>query len=198
MCVCVRLIGKDPDTGKEGFPGDSDGKESAYSTGDPRLTPESGRCPGEGNGSPLQYSCLEISMERRSGGPQCIGSQRLNHDWVKWLRQERSHLKCGRPEFDPWVEKIPRRRAWQPTPGFLPGESPRTEEPGGLPSVGLQIDGHDWATKHSTAHSQFVPASSAFFCLLLGKIEGKGRNGWQRIRWLDSVTDSMDVNWANF
>ena len=29
--------------------------------------------------------------------------------------------------------KIPSRRAWQPTPVFLPGESPRTEEPGGLP-----------------------------------------------------------------
>ena len=38
----------------------------------------------------------------------------------------------GRPWFDPWVEKIPWRRAWQPTPVFLPGESPRTEEPGGL------------------------------------------------------------------
>ena len=34
--------------------------------------------------------------------------------------------------FDPWVGKIPWRRAWQPTPVFLPGESPWTEEPGGL------------------------------------------------------------------
>ena len=31
-----------------------------------------------------------------------------------------------------WIGKIPRRRAWQPTPVFLPGESPWTEEPGGL------------------------------------------------------------------
>ena len=30
--------------------------------------------------------------------------------------------------------------------------------------------------------------------LLLGKIEGKRRSGWQRIRWLDSITDSMDMN----
>ena len=30
--------------------------------------------------------------------------------------------------------------------------------------------------------------------LLLGKIEGKMRRGWQRMRWLDSITDSMDVN----
>ena len=60
----VRLIGKDPDTGKEGFPGDSDGKESAYNAGDLCLIPGSGRSPGEGSGYPLQYSCLENSMDR--------------------------------------------------------------------------------------------------------------------------------------
>ena len=38
---------------------------------------------------------------------------------------------------DPWVGKIPWRRAWQPTPVFLPGESPWTEEPGGLQSMEL-------------------------------------------------------------
>ena len=41
-----------------GFPGGSDGKESAYKVGDPGLIPGSGRSPGEGNGSPLQYSHL--------------------------------------------------------------------------------------------------------------------------------------------
>ena len=30
--------------------------------------------------------------------------------------------------------------------------------------------------------------------LMLGKIEGKSRRGWQRMRWLDSITDSMDMN----
>ena len=30
--------------------------------------------------------------------------------------------------------------------------------------------------------------------LILGKIEGKSRSGWQRIRWLDSITNSMDMN----
>ena len=37
-----------------------------------------------------------------------------------------------------WVGKIPWRRTWQPTPEFLPGESPWTEELGGLQSMGLQ------------------------------------------------------------
>ena len=47
-----------------GFPGGSDGKESACNAGDPGSIPGSGRFPGEGNGNPLQYSCLEISMDR--------------------------------------------------------------------------------------------------------------------------------------
>ena len=47
-----------------GFPGGSAGKESACSTGDPALIPGSGRSPGGGHGNPLQYSCLENSMDR--------------------------------------------------------------------------------------------------------------------------------------
>ena len=47
-----------------GFPGDSDGKESACNTGDPGSIPGSGKSPGEGNDNPLQYSCLENSMDR--------------------------------------------------------------------------------------------------------------------------------------
>ena len=49
-----------------GFPGASDSKESACNTGDLGLIPGSRRSPGEGNGNPLQSSCLENSMERRS------------------------------------------------------------------------------------------------------------------------------------
>ena len=46
-----------------GFPGDSDGKESAYNAGDLGLIPGSGKSPGEENGCPLQYSCLENCTE---------------------------------------------------------------------------------------------------------------------------------------
>ena len=46
------------------FPGGSGGKASAYNAGDPGLIPGSGRSPGEGNGTPLQYSCLENPMDR--------------------------------------------------------------------------------------------------------------------------------------
>ena len=47
-----------------GFPGGSVGKESAYSVGEPCLTPGLVRCPGEGSGNPLLYSCLENPMDR--------------------------------------------------------------------------------------------------------------------------------------
>ena len=46
------------------FPGGSDGKASAYSAGDLGSIPGSGRSSGEGNGNPLQYSCLENPMDR--------------------------------------------------------------------------------------------------------------------------------------
>ena len=46
--------------------GGSDSKESAYNVGDPGSIPGSGRSPGEGNGNPLQYSCLENSMDREA------------------------------------------------------------------------------------------------------------------------------------
>ena len=58
ICHHMKLI--------QGFPGGSDCKESARSTGEPSLIPGSGRSPGEGNGYPLQYSCLENSMDRRA------------------------------------------------------------------------------------------------------------------------------------
>ena len=49
------------------FPGGSDGKASAYNVGEPGSIPGSKRSPGEGNGNPLQYSCLENPMD---GGAQ--------------------------------------------------------------------------------------------------------------------------------
>ena len=50
--------------GELDFPGGSDGKASAYNVGDLDSIPGSGRSSGEGNGDPLQYSCLENPMDR--------------------------------------------------------------------------------------------------------------------------------------
>ena len=48
------------------FPGGSDSKASAYNAGDLVSIPGWGRPPGEGDGTPLQYSCLENPMDRRA------------------------------------------------------------------------------------------------------------------------------------
>ena len=45
------------------FPSGSNSKASAYNVGDPGSIPQSGRSPGEGNGNPLQYSCLENPLD---------------------------------------------------------------------------------------------------------------------------------------
>ena len=67
----------------EGVPGSSAGKESTCSAGDLGSIPELGRSPGEGNGYPLQYSCLENPCGQRSmGGVQSMGSQRSGHKWA--------------------------------------------------------------------------------------------------------------------
>ena len=68
----------------------------------------------------------------------------------------------------PRLWRSPLRRAWQPTPVFLPGEFPWTEDPGRLQSMGLKRVGHNWATKHST--TQGVIQST--FCWLQGKRTG--------------------------
>ena len=81
---------------------------------------------------------------------------------------------AGRLGFDSLVRKIPWRRTWQPTPVFLPGESPWTEEPGGLQFIESQRVGHKWLSMHphpscDASHewspSKLSPRSSLCFYL---------------------------------
>ena len=92
------------------------------------------------------------------------------------LRRLRIRLQCGRPGFDPWVGKIPWRRAGQPTPGSLPGESPWVEEPGGLQSMGSresdtteQLSTTNWSNSSSTSltdHREYKDVVCSFACSL--------------------------------
>ena len=104
-----------------GFLGNSDGKEFACNAGDPGSIPGLGRSPGEGIGYPLQYSWASL---------------------VAQLVKKESTCNVG-DLGSPWVGKIPWRRVWQPTPVFLLGESPWTDKPGGLQSLGSQRVRHD-------------------------------------------------------
>ena len=87
-------------------PGGSDGKESACDAGVLGSIPRWGRSPGEGNGNPLQYSCLENPMDRGAWlatvhevakSQTKLSTQHV----VDWLRWERICLQCRRPGFDP-------------------------------------------------------------------------------------------------
>ena len=61
-----------------------------------------------------------------------------------WLRQWRICLQQRRPRFNPWARKIPRRREWQPTPVFLPGEFHGQRSLVGCSPWGHRIE-RDWA-----------------------------------------------------
>ena len=56
------------------------GKATACNAGDSGLIPGSGRSPGEGNGNPLQYSCLENPMDRDAWLATVHGSQNVGHN----------------------------------------------------------------------------------------------------------------------
>ena len=81
-----------------GFPDGSVGKELACNAGDPGYISGSGRSPGEGNGNPLQYSCLGNSMDRGSWWATIHGVTRVRHDLVtkppKKLRRISSVKMC--------------------------------------------------------------------------------------------------------
>ena len=76
---------------KPGLPGSSDGKESACNAGDPDSIPGLGRSPGEGNGNPLQYSCLENSIDRPWDHKKSDTAEQLTHT------QRPEFLDAGHP-----------------------------------------------------------------------------------------------------
>ena len=107
------------------------------------------------------------------------------------------HLSEGKFELSPvaqmvknppakretWVQSLGwKDRAWQPTPVFLPGEFPWTEEPGGLQSMGLQLD----TTEGPSTDRQNFPGGSVVTSLSvnigdMGSIFGPGRSCMPRV-----------------
>ena len=91
---------------------------------------------GEGNGNPLQYSCLEIPRTEEPGRLQSMGSRRVGHDWatslslftfMHWRREMATHSSV---------------LAWR-----IPG----TGELGGLPSMGSHRVRHEWSNLAAAA-----------------------------------------------
>ena len=109
-------------------------KESTCNAGDTGSIPQSGGSPGEGNGNPLQYSCLENPMD---GGAW----------WAAAHGVTTSQTRLSDFTFTHW------RRKWQPTPVFLPGES---QGRGNL--VGCRLWSHTKSdTTEATEQPVFLP-----------------------------------------
>ena len=116
-----------------GLPCSSAGKEATCNAGDPGLIPGLGKSLKNRIGYPLQYPWPSLMVQMVMNQPALWGT------WVQSLGQE-----------------DPQRSTWQPTPLFLPGDSPWTEELGGLQFMWLQRVEHDCVTEHSTARHLIV------------------------------------------
>ena len=156
---------------KQGFPGGSDGKEPACNKGDLGSLPGSERTPGEGNGNPLQYSCLDNSTDRgawRAAASACI----INHFsrvrlfltlWtvtcqallsMEFSRQTLEWVAMPSSRVSSWPRDqtcISCLLHWQESslPLVPPGKP-------SLQSVGSQRIGHDWATEWLTLSLQYL------------------------------------------
>ena len=75
----------------KGFPGGSDGKESACNPGNLGSIPGSGRSPGEGNGNPLQYSCLENPVDTGAWASYSPWGHKES-DTTKLLTHRQTHI----------------------------------------------------------------------------------------------------------
>ena len=127
------------------FPGGPSGKESSCQCRRHKrlgFDPWVGKIPWIGNGTTLQYSCLGNSMDiMGSSGSLSCGARE-----VRFL--------CAWLGGNPWVGKIPRRRKWQPTPVFLPGESHGQRSLAGYSPRGhKELDTLKLLSRYTSTHS---------------------------------------------
>ena len=181
-CSQCRRHGFDPWSGD--YPCGLAGKESTCNTGDLGSIPGLGRSPGEGNGylPTLVFWPGEFHGWRTLAGYSPWGLK--ESDRTELLSLFNLHImcfpggisgkepacscrRCKRHSFDPWVEKIPWRRKWQPTLVFLSGKSHGQRSLVAYSPWGCKRVVHDLATKQTidslslspvsgTAHSRFL------------------------------------------
>ena len=112
--------------------------------------------------------CDESALWDTESKINTVNVSRMMAQVVKYLPAKAGDVR----DAGPWVGKISRRRAWQLTPVFLPGEFPWTEEPAELWSIGSQSVRHDWGDLASTQeveaiqHTDHCPWASGLCAVL--------------------------------
>ena len=101
----------------------------------------------QGQQGPRYIKAPEYRKEKTWLAQHCVWSHMLSRRLPWWLSGKESTCQCRRRGFDPWVEKISRRRKMANHSCILGWEVPWTEEPGRLQSMGSQRVGHNLATK---------------------------------------------------
>ena len=148
-----------------GFPGGSEIKASACNARDPGSIPGSGKSPGKGNGIPLQYSCLENSMNRGAWqttsacnvGPwfdSCAGKISWRRDRIHAVVFMGSPCASDSEEFAAvqvtWIQSLgwedPLEKEMASHSSILVWRIQWMEKPGRLQSMGSQRVGQDWLT----------------------------------------------------
>ena len=150
-----------------GFPRGSVVKNPPVSVGDAGSNPGFRRSPGGRNGNSPSYSCLGTSIDRGAWWVEVHG---VTKSWT-WLSiHTQQHCWTVHLKMIQMVKEINSEYSLE----------------GLLLKLKLQYFDHlMWR------------ANSLEKTLMLGKIEGKRRGGWQRMRWLESITNSMDINYTN-
>ena len=129
-----------------GFPYSSVGRESACNAGDPALIPGSERFPREGNGNPLQYSCLETSMDREECWATVHG---VTKSWTPLSELDTfTHLPSliiylWFTMLSLFISRFVKEKEMATHSSIFAWRVPWTEEPGGQPSMGSHRVGQD-------------------------------------------------------
>ena len=184
---------------------------SACSAGDLGLIPGLGRSPGEGNGNPLQYSCLENPMDRKAWWATVHGVAKsrtrlsdftftfthvieenslIQVDYCQYFGCERWTIKKAEHQridaFKLWCCRRLLRVPWTArrfNQSILKEISPGCSLEGLMLKLKLQYFGHLMQRTDSSEET-----------LMLGKTEGRRRGEQQRVRWLDGITNLMNMS----
>ena len=203
---------------KHSLPGGLGGKASVYNAGELGSIPGLGRSPGEGSGNPLQYYCLENPMDGGAWEATVHGVSksrtRLSHftslHTFRWASLVALLVKNLPAMWETWVQSLgwedPLEKGLTPknwyfwtvvlektlespwaarrsNQSILKEISPEYSLEGLMLKLKLQSFGHLMQRTDSLEKT-----------LMLGKIEGRRRRGWPRMRWLNGITDSTDMS----